>query len=594
MGIPLPALGIRPPAPLENPLEQYGRMLQLSSLTQEGQIRQMQMERERMALASQKILQSAAVESGGDVGKMLQLAAQKGADPQTLITLQSSLTESRKNLQLLDEVKFKNVQTSMDLVARALKSVKDAAPQMRPQVYAQQLAMLQQNEVDTSRLPAQYPGDEVLPLFDSTIGMSKSLMDEEIARRGMAARELTAQTGADRLTLEIPGIIATGKIATEEAALTPEERQMQKATEANLAALAGRGYAPAKAALGALTQFRARTAGAEAEARSRGEMAGFGGMGGIPQAAVPGMAGAPTFATNEEILSKLSPGLANIVKALVEGRLAFPGSFALRSPYWQKLLQLAGMYDPNFDATQFQIRTAVRTEFTKGKAAGNIRSLNTAIGHLKNFKDSSEALQNRSVQFWNRIANYTLSDWWGDPRVRRFLIDANAVAGEAATVFKGTAGTDQEITTWKEQLNSSDSPEKLQATYEEIVRLLGSRMDALDYQWVTGMKKARDFKLLSPKSIEILKGLGGAGSALLEKEEVVTPVPGVGAAPPPGAPPPTPAATSPTSAPGAPAGGAEGKVGKAPPPGAVSIGTSRKDGRDHYLDAQGKDLGAVE
>jgi hypothetical protein len=50
-------------------------------------------------------------------------------------------------------------------------------------------------------------------------------------------------------------------------------------------------------------------------------------------------------------LQTLSPPDAELVKALAEGRLAFPGGFALKAPWWQQKLEQVAQYDPSFDAT---------------------------------------------------------------------------------------------------------------------------------------------------------------------------------------------------------------------------------------------------
>jgi hypothetical protein len=229
----------------------------------------------------------------------------------------------------------------------------------------------------------------------------------------------------------------------------------------------------------------------------------------------------PTGATGENVLANLSPALRESVKGLADYKVD-PSSFPTRVMKGSSQLDrataigMAKALDPSFDETQYKSRAAVRKDFTSGKAAFNIRSLNTAIGHLDAFAKAGAELQNGSVQLWNRIANSTLNAT-GDPRVAKFLAAADAVSGEAATIFKGTSGTDQEIKAWREHLSSASSPEQIKATTEQLIELMASRLEALDGQYQSGMNKPRDFRFLNDKSAAILEKLGATHMLELDR-----------------------------------------------------------------------------
>jgi hypothetical protein len=55
------------------------------------------------------------------------------------------------------------------------------------------------------------------------------------------------------------------------------------------------------------------------------------------------------------------------VKALAEGRMAFPTGTALKSAYWQDMLQKVAQFDPSFDAVNYNARAGTRKAFTSGK-----------------------------------------------------------------------------------------------------------------------------------------------------------------------------------------------------------------------------------
>lgn len=208
-----------------------------------------------------------------------------------------------------------------------------------------------------------------------------------------------------------------------------------------------------------------------------------------------------------DVLTKLTPAEAATVKMLTNYAMPLPAGFALKAPYFQKLLGAAAQYDPTFDATQYNVRLNLKKDFTSGKAANNIKSLNTAISHLNTLNEAVKGLKNSPVQLWNQIKNSGFTGV-GDPRVTKFTAAATAVESELANVFKGTGATDQEIKAWRDQLNTSQSPAQLHAAIDQSIELMSGRMHALQSQYETGLGKPKDFHFLSPGSRKILKGLG--------------------------------------------------------------------------------------
>jgi len=210
---------------------------------------------------------------------------------------------------------------------------------------------------------------------------------------------------------------------------------------------------------------------------------------------------------NPAALEGLSPSEQSMVKQLAEYRMALPTGSALRSAYWQKILGRTSTYKPEFDASQYNVRVKLKSDFTSGKSANNIRSLNTAIGHLDTLDKKMKALDNRSWQFWNKAVNAGQSAL-GDPRVRGVLVSATAVESELAAVFKGMGATDQEIKAWRENFSTADSPAKQKEAIKTAIELLGGRLSALTSQYETGLGEPKNFHMLNDKSRSILKRLG--------------------------------------------------------------------------------------
>lgn len=221
-----------------------------------------------------------------------------------------------------------------------------------------------------------------------------------------------------------------------------------------------------------------------------------------PQAATPAAA---NNVHGDALLGTLEPTLASQVKALAEGRMPFPGGFALRSPYWQRMISLVSQYDPSFDAVNYNSRNSTRRDFTSGKSAQNITALNTVIGHMGSLLDTAKTLNNTSFVPLNRAINSAETEM-GDPRYRQFDLARNAVSDELARVFRQTGMSDTEVGQWKENLNNAMSYDQIKGVIGQGLHLLDSRLQAIGEQYNRGMGTSSDpVKLLSPKSQQILR-----------------------------------------------------------------------------------------
>lgn len=238
--------------------------------------------------------------------------------------------------------------------------------------------------------------------------------------------------------------------------------------------------------------------------KQQGEMQGFGGI-------------AQSGATGETALSGIPPAMADQVKALADGRMAFPSGFALKSPYWQQMLQLVSQYDPNFDAINYNARSKTRQDFTSGKSAENIKSLNTAIGHLNTITEKFDALNNSNFPGYNTGANW-LGTKLGNETIQSavggFDTAKLAVSGEMAKVFRSVGMSQQEIEHWMDRLSSSQTPADFKSTMKTATDLMGGRLDAIGDQYSKGMgKSTQGLDLLSPdakKQFQSIQSNGGS------------------------------------------------------------------------------------
>lgn len=234
-------------------------------------------------------------------------------------------------------------------------------------------------------------------------------------------------------------------------------------------------------------------------------------MGGTPGAA--GAAAGVAAGAPGDFLSTLPASQASQVKALAEGRMSFPSGFALRTPYWQQMLSLVSQYDPNFDAVNYNARSATRKAFTSGASAQTINNLNTALGHLDELQKAADKLSNADmkipgVTLYNSLANYVSAASGEDPTTN-FNTVKNRVIPEISAAYVKGGGTAKERGTNAEDFSSSMTPTQMKGALGETAQLLASKIQALSDQYHQGMGTSVEAKnFLQPKSLKVLKNLG--------------------------------------------------------------------------------------
>lgn len=212
----------------------------------------------------------------------------------------------------------------------------------------------------------------------------------------------------------------------------------------------------------------------------------------------------------EKFLSTLPPADQTVIKALTDYTYPKLSSMSLRPSangqkgYYQDLLEKAFTYDPSFDYKQYDSRQKLLNDFTSGKSAQNIRSLNTLTGHLGTLDQMGAALQNKDQNTYNKLANSLVSEF-GDSRLTDFNLAKAAVSTELSNALKGQA-TEGDIKNWAESIRSSGSPQQLRDTVRVPLGLMHTRMQELQNQYTQGMGKP--FKWPSEQAMDAFRKAG--------------------------------------------------------------------------------------
>lgn len=208
----------------------------------------------------------------------------------------------------------------------------------------------------------------------------------------------------------------------------------------------------------------------------------------------------PNGPHGDAYLSAIDPTKAAQVKALAEGRMAFPTGTALKSPYWQAMLQDVAQYDPTFDAVNYNARAGTRKAFTSGPESRTVNSLNTVAEHLGTLSDYAGDLNNTSFQPYNRMKN-AAAEMFGDKDIAKFNTAKKAVADEVAKVWRASGGSQMDIEENLKNLDGAQSPEQLNAAIGTLTKLIGGKVAALQDQYTSGMGTTKDTRpLVSPEA----------------------------------------------------------------------------------------------
>lgn len=150
------------------------------------------------------------------------------------------------------------------------------------------------------------------------------------------------------------------------------------------------------------------------------------------------------------------------------------------------IAQVAQKY-PDWNQPNYNSINKLIADYTSGKSAQSINAINTAMGHVKELDDAIDALQNGNVNLLNKIGNFGSKELGLDP-VSKFNLIVHRVGPEISSAYVPGGGGEKERLADEADFSSSLSPKQLHTNAAETVKLLRSKIDALQnqYQQTTG------------------------------------------------------------------------------------------------------------
>jgi hypothetical protein len=198
----------------------------------------------------------------------------------------------------------------------------------------------------------------------------------------------------------------------------------------------------------------------------------------------------PTGQDYGQQIQSLGPK-GGIVAGIIEGRQSMPSAFALKTPYWQGIMQAVYQIDPQFSEQRAQLRKS----YTVGKQSGEINAINTAMGHVGVLGDSIDALNNGDVRVLNSIANRVGVEIGSTP-VTTFNTIVHRVGPELSKAYIGSGGSAGERGADEKDFDPARGPAQIKNNVGITAQLLRSKISSLQNQWdmnrAPGMKSFQD------------------------------------------------------------------------------------------------------
>jgi hypothetical protein len=212
----------------------------------------------------------------------------------------------------------------------------------------------------------------------------------------------------------------------------------------------------------------------------------------------------------EAYLATLPGGIRGTVKAIANGQMAAPSSFALTKPYWQQVMGAVTQYDPTFDSSTQPQRVAAAKAFTgNGKAAQAVASIDRLSYHLNDLYRDSQALTGWNLGPASGLFNAGVQTFQ-KAAVARYTAALPFVAGELQKLTKNGSATEAEGRQIMANLAPTQPASARLAAMQQLAELAQGQFKPIRDQWTSAYPDGRPMPMdVSPEANAILDSLNG-------------------------------------------------------------------------------------
>lgn len=180
------------------------------------------------------------------------------------------------------------------------------------------------------------------------------------------------------------------------------------------------------------------------------------------------------------------------VDAIGQGRMKAPTGYALRNPKMANLMDRVAAKYPEFDATQYDAKQKAMRDFSTGTPGNSIRSFAVASDHLKQLDGLVDALDNKNIPLFNKLANSVAKNT-GSVAPTNFDAAKGIVAKEVLKSIVAGGGGVEERQELAHLLDNAKTPKQLKGVIQTYSHLMDAQREGLErqYELSTGRKDAK-------------------------------------------------------------------------------------------------------
>jgi hypothetical protein len=200
------------------------------------------------------------------------------------------------------------------------------------------------------------------------------------------------------------------------------------------------------------------------------------------------------------------------VQAILDYRHADPPIASRNNPTMQAINWWVNELDPQHDSTQFPARNKILNEYAKDANTGEIGAINTALGHLGDLYQASQALSQNNLPLLHSIA----SKWGvatGGTAESVYTAILHKVGPEMTKAYLKSGGTEGERGSNEEDFSLSKGQRQIQDNIYESANLLNSKLASKRNAWEKTYQPYRDqdhfdARWITPEAQQTLQQLG--------------------------------------------------------------------------------------
>jgi hypothetical protein len=211
--------------------------------------------------------------------------------------------------------------------------------------------------------------------------------------------------------------------------------------------------------------------------------------------------------TGEEFLSSIPAQWRKTVEKIAKYDEDPTKVASMRGGMRETLMQWVNQVNPDYDQAKFAIRNPTKKAFTTGPQGQQITALNTALEHLDLLQEASDALANGSFTPGNALFT-RVKEIFGSASPTTFATIKEKVDKEIEAVNNKGVPTVSGTQAQRELAGKNSSPQAIKGYIDSSIKLMGSTLNSLDYQYKQAMGENDPFHPLSPGAQSVLTKRG--------------------------------------------------------------------------------------